>query len=219
MQQLFIDTSLKGLSLALLSQDKSVTYLCTREKKADSSIATSVKDLLSKTSISPKDISRIVVSKGPGSFTGIRLGLAWVYGFANTGKCIVNSESSLEMAARYLCVEHSLKKVFLLIKNTKTSGFLATASATTSKVQHVSLSELPDLCSGSIIFMDSSWNEACNCLSEESKTELSLDDIADRGLWGMVKYSKLSASELPLPLYLKKSSVEEKQQNILKDVR
>ncbi len=51
--------------------------------------------------VSPKELSRVVVSRGPGSFTGIRSGLATAEGLAaGTGLEIVSYSSLLAQAAR-----------------------------------------------------------------------------------------------------------------------
>lgn len=42
-----------------------------------------IDDLIQQAAASPKDINQIVVSAGPGSFTGIRIGIATALGFAN----------------------------------------------------------------------------------------------------------------------------------------
>lgn len=42
-----------------------------------------IDDLMHKAAASPKDVTQIIVSAGPGSFTGIRIGIATALGFAN----------------------------------------------------------------------------------------------------------------------------------------
>ena len=51
--------------------------------------------------ITPSDLETLVVSRGPGSFTGIRAGLATASGLATaTGACILAYDSLLMLAAR-----------------------------------------------------------------------------------------------------------------------
>lgn len=42
-----------------------------------------IDDLIQQAAASPKDVRQIIVSAGPGSFTGIRIGIATALGFAN----------------------------------------------------------------------------------------------------------------------------------------
>jgi|AACY02.4.fsa_nt_gi Inactive homolog of metal-dependent proteases, putative molecular chaperone len=205
--KLYIDTSIKGLSLGLLSGDDKLSQLFIRDKKSDSQIALSVDKLLEQEKVSKKDIKLIVVSKGPGSFTGIRLGLAWVYGFVSgRPQIIVNSTSSLGMAARNLCSDSSLEEAFVLLKNTKTSGFLAKGSSKISEVSHISLADIKKLLikkksSKCEFFIDSTWAEACDVFLQKTNNYkiISLDTIADNAFWGMTKYCAEDSSELPLP--------------------
>jgi tRNA threonylcarbamoyladenosine biosynthesis protein TsaB len=59
----------------------------------------SVEALLAEHALSPRDIGRVAVVLGPGSFTGVRIGLAFAKGFAAAGAELVGM-SSLELLAR-----------------------------------------------------------------------------------------------------------------------
>jgi len=76
MMGLFLDTSSKYLTIAITRDDVVVDFY--REKlDCDISRVTTSKidELLKKNAINPKDISKIYCVNGPGSFTGIRVGV------------------------------------------------------------------------------------------------------------------------------------------------
>ena len=62
-------------------------------------LSRAVEALLAEHGLSPRDIDRVAVVLGPGSFTGVRIGLAFAKGLAATGTEMVGM-SSLELLAR-----------------------------------------------------------------------------------------------------------------------
>lgn len=84
MKVLAIDTSTYLLGVALVDNDKVVGELITNIKKNHSLRAMpAVEQLMKECGITPKELDRIVVANGPGSYTGVRIGvtiaktLAW----------------------------------------------------------------------------------------------------------------------------------------------
>ncbi|WP_100334206.1 tRNA (adenosine(37)-N6)-threonylcarbamoyltransferase complex dimerization subunit type 1 TsaB [Bacillus alkalisoli] len=84
MKVLAIDTSTYVLGIAIVDNEKVVGELITNLKKNHSLRAMpAVEQLMKECGITPKDLDRIVVANGPGSYTGVRLGvtiaktLAW----------------------------------------------------------------------------------------------------------------------------------------------
>ncbi|MED4073992.1 tRNA (adenosine(37)-N6)-threonylcarbamoyltransferase complex dimerization subunit type 1 TsaB [Priestia endophytica] len=76
MKTLAIDTSTDTLGVALVDEDKVIGEIITNVKKNHSVRAMpSVETLLKDCGIKPKDLERIVVAKGPGSYTGVRIGV------------------------------------------------------------------------------------------------------------------------------------------------
>jgi tRNA A37 threonylcarbamoyladenosine modification protein TsaB len=76
---------MSGASLAFVSNKKPDQMLWsgfhTQRGDADSAICKMIEEGLTHSGKSVEDIDTIVVSHGPGSFTGIKVGLAWSYGF------------------------------------------------------------------------------------------------------------------------------------------
>jgi len=76
MISLFIDTSLSDVSIALLKDGKILSGIHNNILGEHSIYVTKyIEDLLKQNNILPKDINEIVVVNGPGSFTGIRIGV------------------------------------------------------------------------------------------------------------------------------------------------
>src|SRR5690242_15227859 len=83
---LFIDTSdFNGVHFALIRPDGSIQQHSSQLAYNQSyKTAELLQKFLTKHKVKPKDLSRIIVCSGPGSFTGIRVGvaLAQSFGFA-----------------------------------------------------------------------------------------------------------------------------------------
>ena len=76
MISLFIDTSATDVSIAVIKGNKILSSI-TKEVPGTHSIYTTkfIDDLLKEAKILPKDINKIMVVNGPGSFTGVRIGV------------------------------------------------------------------------------------------------------------------------------------------------
>lgn len=84
MKVLAIDTSNYTLGLAVIDEDQVIGEYITNVKKNHSiRVMPSIETLLKDCDLTPQDINKIVVAKGPGSYTGVRIGvtiaktLAW----------------------------------------------------------------------------------------------------------------------------------------------
>jgi tRNA threonylcarbamoyladenosine biosynthesis protein TsaB len=105
MKVLAIDTSNYVLGVALLEEDKVIGEYITNLKKNHSVRAMpAIEHLLKDCDVPPKELSKIVVAKGPGSYTGVRIGvtiaktLAWSLNIPLVG---VSSLAVLASAGRY----------------------------------------------------------------------------------------------------------------------
>lgn len=80
---LALDNSLDFLNLALAEEDGLIEERHARPERHPSEVlAVRVRELLADHGLSVKDLSLLLVTLGPGSFTGIRVGLAFCKGLA-----------------------------------------------------------------------------------------------------------------------------------------
>lgn len=96
MNILAMDTSNKALSLGLL-QDKELLGQVTLNIKKNHSITLmpAIDFLMNSLDMKPKDLDRIVVAQGPGSYTGLRIAVATAKTLAHTLKIELVGVSSL----------------------------------------------------------------------------------------------------------------------------
>ena len=100
MKSLFINTSNKQLIVSIIIDD-SIKYIHSEENsnQLSSAIMPIIDEAFVKTGLKPNDIDTIFVTNGPGSFTGIRIGLTIAKVMAWSLKIKVIPISTLELMA------------------------------------------------------------------------------------------------------------------------
>lgn len=100
MKYLFIDSATATLVVAIIINDK-IAYIYNQQtgKDMSSSIMPALAEAFTSARITPKDIDKIFVVNGPGSFTGIRVGLAVAKTMAWSLNIPIVPISSLEVIA------------------------------------------------------------------------------------------------------------------------
>ena len=100
MISLFIDTSLEDVSIALIKDGKLLSKIINNIPGEHSIYVTKyIDDILKETNLSPKDVDEIIVVNGPGSFTGIRIGIATIKPMAEVYNIPIAAVTSLECLA------------------------------------------------------------------------------------------------------------------------
>ena len=85
MKLLAFDTSSKALSVAILEDEALLAETTLTIKKNHSITLMPVIDfLMQQVDLTPKDLDRIVVAEGPGSYTGLRIAVATAKTLAHT---------------------------------------------------------------------------------------------------------------------------------------
>jgi len=103
---LIVDSSRKGVNLGLYSKDASYE-LCQHNAKGDE-LKPLLDKLLAENNFETQHIKRVLVLLGPGSFTGIRAGIAFCEGLCFSGKRSLHGISTLKAFA----ISHS-KEIIL----------------------------------------------------------------------------------------------------------
>ncbi|WP_428910570.1 tRNA (adenosine(37)-N6)-threonylcarbamoyltransferase complex dimerization subunit type 1 TsaB [Niallia sp. Krafla_26] len=100
MNVLALDTSNYSLGVALINDEKVIGEYMTNMKKNHSvRVMPAIERLLSDCDMKPSDINKIVVAKGPGSYTGVRIGVTIAKTLAWTLNIPLVGVSSLEVLA------------------------------------------------------------------------------------------------------------------------
>jgi len=100
MKILAIDTSNFALGVALLNGNQVVGEYITNVKKNHSVRAMpAIEKLMHDCDMKPVDLDKIVVAKGPGSYTGVRIGVTIAKTLAWTLNIPISGVSSLEVLA------------------------------------------------------------------------------------------------------------------------
>jgi tRNA threonylcarbamoyl adenosine modification protein YeaZ len=107
MRILGFDTSTRNLSIAILD-DKNELLECNidAEKRLSSLIISAINNILNKKKISLDSLDAFAVGLGPGSFTGLRIGIATVKGLALVTSKPVIGISSLDVLASSIFTNH-----------------------------------------------------------------------------------------------------------------
>ena len=100
MLALGIDTTGAWCSVALVDAAKILAMQCkTMQRGHAEHLAPMVQELFKQTSTMPENLDRLVVCSGPGSFTGVRVGLSFAKGLALPHNIPVLGVSALEVWA------------------------------------------------------------------------------------------------------------------------
>lgn len=76
-----------------------VTRVVDDGRRHSEALTQSLKALLDEVELIPRDVDRVVVDRGPGLFTGLRVGIATAIGFSQALGCELVGVTSLEMLA------------------------------------------------------------------------------------------------------------------------
>jgi len=100
MKVLAIDTSNYSLGIALINEDQVIGEYITNMKKNHSiRVMPAIEKLMGDCEMKPADLEKIVVAKGPGSYTGVRIGVTIAKTLAWTLNVPLVGISSLEALA------------------------------------------------------------------------------------------------------------------------
>ncbi|WP_186578526.1 tRNA (adenosine(37)-N6)-threonylcarbamoyltransferase complex dimerization subunit type 1 TsaB [Aquibacillus kalidii] len=100
MNILALDTSNQTMGVAVISNGKVIgEYMTTVKNNHSVRLMPAIDQVMKDTQLKPNDLDRIVVAKGPGSYTGVRIGLSTAKTMAWTLNIPIVAVSSLEVVA------------------------------------------------------------------------------------------------------------------------
>ena len=142
MKYLYIDTSSSFLYAAILENDNIISKVCEDYGQSLSEIALpKIAAMFEENNINPKEIDKIIVVNGPGSFTGIRIGITIAKVYAWSLKIKITTISSLEAMA----ISNNSDKVKVPIINARRGyvyGAIYANDKEILKPQNIKLEEL-----------------------------------------------------------------------------
>ena len=208
MQQVFIiDTSLSGVALAtaqVTANSSMLTdkFICPQKRSAERILASKTQKMLAHTPPPHK----IIVAIGPGSFTGIRIGIAFACGLAASPQQLLGI-SSLQAIAAWLAAQHNTA-VRLYHAITAASGVLAHIRQADDEVTlaNINLPIQPSADDEAQVFIAGSWPRLAGQLGTQAKhidTEALLNYALQALAWQAQRMVIVKAQEWPRPLYLK----------------
>ncbi|MHB8379963.1 MAG: tRNA (adenosine(37)-N6)-threonylcarbamoyltransferase complex dimerization subunit type 1 TsaB [Acidimicrobiales bacterium] len=100
MNILAIETATPACAVALRTSDGvELSVVVDDDRHHTEALTPGIRDLLVEAGLSPKTIDRVVVDRGPGLFTGLRVGIATAIGFALGASADLVAVTSLELLA------------------------------------------------------------------------------------------------------------------------
>ncbi len=104
---LAIETSSPIASVSLADEDSIIQTITLNEQKRHAvELIPTIQSLFQNHNLSPADLTQIYISHGPGSFTGLRIGIATAKTLAHTLKAKLLPVPTLEVVARNASTEH-----------------------------------------------------------------------------------------------------------------
>lgn len=94
-----IDTASPLASLALIAEGRILAEISEPATSHGATLPATVGRILHETGLEPGDLAAVAVGIGPGSFTGLRVGLSYAKGLAMAGGCAIVGVPSLDAMA------------------------------------------------------------------------------------------------------------------------
>lgn len=232
---LVIDTSIHGAGIAFSNDDSGALDFL----EASNGVIDSARDLplmvergMQKLGIRQESIRRVLVSQGPGSFTGIRVGMAYALGFVAGLK--LHDGAAHKMAGvqsiGFLALQLSQKmksRLLLFLAATKTTGCVVTADAGQFQVTPLDFNsdDVESFLSRNKDWpwvVVGTWQQVCDSATKYgvkdyrsmqgreavlSCLESLGEALKNKSVFSWVDFGEEDA---PRPIYLRKSTVEEK---------
>ncbi|MHC5267581.1 tRNA (adenosine(37)-N6)-threonylcarbamoyltransferase complex dimerization subunit type 1 TsaB [Enterococcus sp. LJL98] len=222
MKILALDTSNQTLAIGMIEGKKVLGQLQTTINKNHSvTLMPALTQLVAQVGLKPSDFERIVVAEGPGSYTGLRIGVTTAKTLAATLKCELVGVSSLKtIAANCYGRKEWIVPLFNARRKNVYAGVYQWQGETLVSVipdQHLSLSELLEKLRGQAVYFVGEDVEAFAEEITETLPEAQVNSIPEWDYPNGVVLAQLGRKGVGveaihhfLPAYLKLVEAEEK---------
>lgn len=227
MRILAIDTSNQTLTIGVCDDDKIIGhYTITVKRNHSLTLMPAIAQLMKNVGITPKELDRIVVAQGPGSYTGLRIGVTTAKTLAYTlNKELVGVSSLKTLAANCINTQGVIVPIFNARRNNVYSGayqYIDGVLTTIRPDKHVSMEAwLKELKEFEQLYFVGEDVESFRLLIESALPNAEICSIAHWQIPNAIVLAELGRKAEPttdihqfLPNYLKRVEAEE---NWLKD--
>lgn len=223
MKILAIETSSKVCAVALFEDDKLIKELISEDENTHSvKLMPLIDELLKQTNTNVKDIDLFAVDKGPGSFTGIRIGIATAKAFVDVTESKIIGITSLEALAYNIEQDGIICSIIDARNDNVYCGLFERKNNIVKKYGDLEFSSINELLvrltkldkniifigSGAIVhkeIINNQLKEKAIFIENESSNKLNARNIA---LAAFNNKEKAGNSNSILPTYLRKSNAE-----------
>ena len=227
MKILGIDTSSKYLSVGLLENHRLLGLIHhLPQTRRSLNLVSMIKQVLKDSGLNIKDIDAFCVSKGPGSFTGLRVGISAVKGFGMALKKPVLGIPTLDVIANNLCYYQG--RICVIVDAKKSRVYWALYQSKYGNIKRISrykvstIDEVLNDLKGDIFFVGDGINlyssqiEKCKNIkpayAEEELWYPRADSLLRLGIFELKKGKRDKAKDLvPLYIYPRECTVTRKK--------
>lgn len=214
---LAIDTSTEQCSVALKVGDRTVTRSAITPREHSQRILGFVQEVLAEQQITLADINALVVGHGPGSFTGVRIGVSVAQGLAFSHDIPVIAVSTLAALAQQAIRLHQAESIISAIDARMQEIYVAPyvnqngmaqplADAQMAPLEAISDQPWWPLVSASVVGAGTGWQAYGEALNPSQQVTV-LDDVTlplaeDMLEWALANGEPTTADQLE-PLYVR----------------
>jgi tRNA threonylcarbamoyl adenosine modification protein YeaZ len=216
MIRLSIDTAFEQLSFALSKDDEILAQYHISERRRNASMMfQKLKELMNHAGIKPNQIDIFVVNQGPGSYTGVRIGMALVNTLAQVFQKPVLPVNSLRLLASQ--IKEEINPFLVLLNCTREELFVSEFQnkerilTQLTPITLKSLNELQDHLNSKPVLLqriqgsNERWNSSFKNIESMSADHSRLDaTLLDQTAADGLKHKLLELVQLAQPLYIKR---------------
>jgi tRNA threonylcarbamoyl adenosine modification protein YeaZ len=209
MNILAFDTSTEKFSISILKNNKIVLNLSKILNKTYSKfLIPLLKDSLEQSRLDIKKINSILISLGPGSFTGIRIGIAAAKGLGMTHKINISGYNNMDILVNSIDSGIKGKKVVAIIKSKKNNYYFQLFDSKKKPIKKISFFSLNDLpkffFKKNIVFCGNLDNELINQIKKKKKNIFFYKNkfSNSRTLIDLIKKKNIKVTKYLNPIYV-----------------